>query len=187
MIGLISVFALSSLLPFVSPLYIPGYHESNYEAPLHVAENAKTIDDHYIVVFHPHVDDFSVSQHHCFLQTALVAEPPRTFGNSVQQPFAWHNPLHELFGSVRHLYNNTLKGYSGRFSKGAIDMLRKDPAVAFVEQDQEMHVTAQEKDAPWGLARVSHKETLEFDTFNKYDYDDRGGLGVTGILPFRLY
>ena len=101
---------------------------------------------------------------------------------SDQQPLGWRNPLNDLFGMVKHTYNitNKLKGYSGTFSSAAINVLRKDPNVAYIEPDQEVTIYDQEKNAPWGLARVSHRESLGFSTFNKYDYDARGGQGVTG-------
>jgi cerevisin len=35
-----------------------------------------------------------------------------------------------------------------------------------------------EKNAPWGLARISHRESLSFGTFNKYLYTAEGGEGV---------
>lgn len=35
-----------------------------------------------------------------------------------------------------------------------------------------------EKSAPWGLARISHRESLGFSTFNKYLYSTDGGEGV---------
>ena len=35
-----------------------------------------------------------------------------------------------------------------------------------------------EKNAPWGLARVSHRDSLSFSTFNKYLYSADGGEGV---------
>ena len=85
---------------------------------------------------------------------------------------------------IKHTYSigNKLKGYSGSFSASAIDLLRKDPRVAYIEQDQEVNIFETEKNAPWGLARLSHRESLGFSTFNKYDYDSRGGEGVTGII-----
>jgi hypothetical protein len=194
MVKVISVVALTAILPYVSALFIPptskGGYESDYEAPIHTSSNAKTIDGQYIVVFHPHTDDGAIAQHHTFLQTTLLAQPPIARSGSSQQPFGWHNPLNDLFGMIKHTYNitNKLKGYSGRFSDGAIDLLRRDPNVAYIERDQEMHIYEQEKNAPWGLARLSHKESLGFSTFNKYDYDARGGLGVTGkfIISTRL-
>lgn len=35
-----------------------------------------------------------------------------------------------------------------------------------------------EKDAPWGLARISHRESLNFGSFSKYLYAAEGGEGV---------
>lgn len=35
-----------------------------------------------------------------------------------------------------------------------------------------------EKNAPWGLARISHRDSLNFGTFNKYLYAADGGEGV---------
>lgn len=35
-----------------------------------------------------------------------------------------------------------------------------------------------EKSAPWGLARLSHRDSLSFSTFNKYLYSTDGGEGV---------
>ena len=193
MVKVISVVALTAILPYVSALFIPdstyrGRHESGYEAPIHTSSNAKTIENQYIVVFHPHADDSTIAQHHTFLQTTLLAQPPVDRSGSSQQPLGWHNPLNDLFGMIKHTYNitNKLKGYSGTFSEGAIDLLRKDPMVAYIEPDQEVHIYAQERNAPWGLARLSHKESLGFSTFNKYDYDARGGLGVTGNIPWSI-
>lgn len=36
--------------------------------------------------------------------------------------------------------------------------------------------------APWGLARVSHRDTLSFGTFNKYLYADEAGEGVDAYV-----
>lgn len=35
-----------------------------------------------------------------------------------------------------------------------------------------------ENNAPWGLARISHRDSLSFGTFNKYLYSEDGGEGV---------
>lgn len=39
-----------------------------------------------------------------------------------------------------------------------------------------------EKNAPWGLARVSHRKQLSFGTFNKYLFADDGGEGVDAYV-----
>ncbi|KAI7563071.1 Alkaline protease, partial [Hortaea werneckii] len=40
------------------------------------------------------------------------------------------------------------------------------------------HDPETEKNAPWGLARISHRDALSFGTFNKYLYSEDGGEGV---------
>ena len=45
------------------------------------------------------------------------------------------------------------------------------------EEDPEI-----EKDAPWGLARISHRKSLSFGTFNKYLYSEDGGEGVDAYV-----
>ena len=52
--------------------------------------------------------------------------------------------------------------------------------VAFIERDSEVHTMGAEteKNAPWGLARISHRDSLSFGTFNKYLYSEDGGEGV---------
>lgn len=44
------------------------------------------------------------------------------------------------------------------------------------EEDECEHDT--EKNCPWGLARISHRHSLSFGTFNKYLYSGHGGEGV---------
>ena len=39
-----------------------------------------------------------------------------------------------------------------------------------------------EKSAPWGLARISHRDSLSFGTFNKYLYSADGGEGVDAYV-----
>ena len=53
--------------------------------------------------------------------------------------------------------------------------------VAYIERDSEVHTMDSaelEKNAPWGLARISHRDSLSFGTFNKYLYSADGGEGV---------
>lgn len=42
--------------------------------------------------------------------------------------------------------------------------------------------TETEKNAPWGLARISHRDGLNFGTFNKYLYTHDGGEGVDAYV-----
>jgi cerevisin len=60
--------------------------------------------------------------------------------------------------------------------------------VEYIERDSVVHTLIQEsktnedceieKGAPWGLARISHRNTLTLNTYNKYLYAADGGEGV---------
>lgn len=60
--------------------------------------------------------------------------------------------------------------------------------VEYVERDSEVHTMKKdtspsvEKNAPWGLARISHRDALNFGSFNKYLYSDDGGEGVDAYI-----
>lgn len=45
-----------------------------------------------------------------------------------------------------------------------------------------MEQPAVEKNAPWGLARISHRDSLSFGTFNKYLYAEDAGEGVDAYV-----
>ena len=41
-----------------------------------------------------------------------------------------------------------------------------------------MYASELQRNAPWGLSRISHRGELTLRTFNKYGYDENGGQGV---------
>lgn len=58
-----------------------------------------------------------------------------------------------------------------------------DYQVEYVERDSVVHTLGDEtgeleKNAPWGLARISHRDSLTFSDFNKYLYAADAGEGV---------
>ncbi|KAI9296959.1 hypothetical protein K502DRAFT_337086 [Neoconidiobolus thromboides FSU 785] len=79
-------------------------------------------------------------------------------------------------------YHNELNGYSGKFDKELVDLIRRSPEVDYVEQDSIVRTNKLERGAPWGLARISHVDHLSFGTFNKYIYDERAGANVTAYV-----
>jgi cerevisin len=100
-------------------------------------------------------------------------------------------PLHRL---SRSRYAHTP---AGKFSEDALNEIRRSPDVAYVEMDQIVHTTDDihgvddafmgsdletQKGAPWGLARISHRNRLTFGTFNKYEFNKNGGEGVTAYV-----
>ncbi|KAI5295364.1 serine protease [Ascosphaera atra] len=48
----------------------------------------------------------------------------------------------------------------------------------FDDGNAPVEATSLERNAPWGLARISHRDALTFGTFNKYLYATDGGEGV---------
>ena len=56
--------------------------------------------------------------------------------------------------------------------------------MAFVEKDSLVHANEFdiEKGAPWGLARVSHRQPLSLSSFDQYLYDSEAGAGVTAYV-----
>ncbi|RKP09667.1 peptidase S8/S53 domain-containing protein, partial [Thamnocephalis sphaerospora] len=138
-------------------------------APLLAAEDADLVDDHYIVVLKKDLSSEQLEAHHNLLAAFL----------------AQHGGLSDEGGQneLRHVYEmEGMRGYAGKFSSEVVDRVREAPEVDFVERDSVVYATALQKNAPWGLARISHREALTFRTFNKYPYDARAGSDVTAYI-----
>ncbi|KAG7449973.1 uncharacterized protein BT62DRAFT_944586 [Guyanagaster necrorhizus] len=96
------------------------------------------------------------------------------------------DPLVSQFSGIQQVYDGHIKGYAGKFSQNVIEQLRTAPEVEFIEKDQivrtmeieTVDVSAVQRGAPWGLARISHRPKLTFGTFTRYEYDADGGDGV---------
>ena len=104
----------------------------------------------HIVVFHDNVDSDAVARDH-----------GRRYG-----------------AEVKGVYHHALKGYVATFKgTGAADVAR-DPRVAFVELDREVHAEATQSSAPWGLDRID-QPTLQLNGTFLYNAD---GTGVTAYI-----
>lgn len=96
----------------------------------------------------------------------------------------------DIFAGLKHTYNigGSFLGYSGHFDESIIEQVRKHPDVEYIERDSIVRASIQESTtneegetqngAPWGLARISHRKSLSFGTFNKYLYASGAGKGV---------
>ncbi|ODV79117.1 vacuolar protease B [Suhomyces tanzawaensis NRRL Y-17324] len=137
----------------------------------------------YIVVLKENIDADAVAFHQ-----EWVAEE---HANSV----ASIDSSHSFFAATRDFkaeggivdtfkIENLFSGYSGFFLESTIDLIRKHPYVKYVEQDSLVHATEFDiqKGAPWGLARVSHRQPLSLNSFNQYLHDTEGGKGVTAYV-----
>ncbi|KAL1924014.1 uncharacterized protein VTP21DRAFT_7049 [Calcarisporiella thermophila] len=85
---------------------------------------------------------------------------------------------------IKHIYSieNNFKGYAGKFDKEALEKIRSDPLVKYVEHDAQVTTQDVQSGAPWGLARISHREPLTGGTNDKYIHDPSGGTGITAYV-----
>ncbi|KAL7413532.1 peptidase S8/S53 domain-containing protein [Mrakia frigida] len=145
--------------------------EGGLKAPLHslaVDSGVEAVEDGYIVVLKPTADLALLTSHLALVQSSHEADP-----------FAAALAQEDAFSGTKNVYVSPhLVGYAGTFSPELVDLIRQDPMVDFVERDSIVKTQETEIGAPWGLARVSHRETLRLSTFTKYEYDSVAGEGV---------
>ncbi|KZT41870.1 subtilisin-like serine protease [Sistotremastrum suecicum HHB10207 ss-3] len=157
---LASPLATSSNVPHNSPPFIL--------APVITpqTEHHNLINDSYIVMLKPGVLQGEMLAHLDFMRNA--------------------NDEHPLIGDdagLQRVYNGIgIQGYAGTFSEATVEKLRTRYEVDYIEKDQIVRTMDVQKGAPWGLARVSHRKKLGFGTFTRYEYDPRGGEGVTAYV-----
>ena len=151
-----------------SPVIIDTVHKD--AAPIHSSSNAKTIANSYMIVFKKHVNDATASAHHSWVQDVHLQT--QTYRTELKKR-STTSFQEEIFEGLKHTYSIPgLMGYSGHFDEDVIEKIRRHPDVEYIELDSEVHTMKDEtpeveKNSPWGLARVSHRNALSFSTFNK--------------------
>ncbi|RYO88786.1 hypothetical protein DL763_005866 [Monosporascus cannonballus] len=85
------------------------------------------------------------------------------------------------------VFNMTgFRGFAGTFDADALEALRNHPEVEYIEQDAEVKALAYvtQDNAPWGLARVSHRNRGS----TSYVYDSSTGAGTcTYVIDTGIY
>ncbi len=71
----------------------------------------------------------------------------------------------------RHVYGAALNGFSAKLTSGQLEAIRRHPAVAYVEQDQEVSLSTTQTGATWGLDRIDQRNRPLSGT---YEYTPTG-------------
>lgn len=148
--------------------------------------NEKVIPFSFIVILKDDVSDEAFDFHKLWVADAqsqsfaqLDASSKEQFEQSVEAL-----KFHTKSGGINHVFNAPgLKGYSGVFTAEVVDLLRHSKDIALIELDSAVHTVGEtQNNAPWGLSRISHRETLGLSNYNKYLYDADAGEGVTAYV-----
>lgn len=126
-------------------------------APIYRSASIDNLIPHkYIVVFDEDISSSEIATHKLWLET--------------------------LEGEFNHFNLGDMLGYIGYLNPELVSSLQKMKGIKFIEQDSVMHTNEFDiqKEAPWGLARVSHR----FNSAPVADYlhDNEGGKGVTAYV-----
>ena len=101
------------------------------------------------------------------------------FKNTVNDVSAEASAMERSHGAqIRHVYAHAIKGFAATLSDAAVQALRNNPNVDFIEQDQTVSLneapSAQaENRATWGLDRVD-QVTRPLDSVYQYNYQAAG-------------
>ncbi|PKI85862.1 Sub8p [Malassezia vespertilionis] len=200
-VAVASLAALGACAPFSPTDFEPGAVRvsSSRMAPLVHSETAP-IEHNYMIVMKPGVSAGSFLVHRDRIGEAQVMT------NAIRT--REYNTAD--FSGIKHVFDDAvIQGYAGTFSADVLAYIRDQPEVAYVEQDSQVQITmvpqsdkhvrdqpvsaqrfpwenpfehVTENGAPWGLARLSHRQPLGLGTFNKYVYESLGGEGVTAYV-----
>lgn len=126
-------------------------------APLHLANPSVKITDKYIVVYHKNVTVEELEDD--LLRISSLAAV-----------------------STDRVYTKTLRGYAASLTARQLAVVRANPKVAHVEEDQVMSLSqcSTETNAGWGLVRVSQRAKIGSET--SYKFPSHQGEGVTAYI-----
>jgi subtilisin family serine protease len=166
---LLAVVALSLLLMAVTPVLAA---DDGPVAPLLHADSPSALPGRYIVVLQPGVDPAAVD-------AAIAEAADKALRQAGQDAAAAGVDALRLAGmDIHYRYSAALNGFSATLPPAAVEALRRNPHVWFVEADQVVSIDASQSPATWGLDRIDQR-ALPLN--NTYTYNTTGA-GVTAYI-----
>ncbi len=150
-LGVLTATALASAALVAAP---PAVAERGRPAPAPVlgAERADAIDGRYVVV--------------------MKDRASRSARSEARRQAVGHG------GRVTFDYTSALRGFAAALPDRAVEALRRNPNVAFIEADSRVSVDATQSPATWGLDRIDQRNR-PLDNSYTYNYT---GSGVTAYI-----
>jgi aqualysin 1 len=148
----VALAAAGAAFAAAGPAQAAGPHEPGDAAPVTGTERPTAIPDQYIVVFKA--------------------------GTSAANAKAAKDKAGRKGSRIRHEYGAALNGFAATLSREALDEVRRDANVAYVEADQTVRAVATQSPATWGLDRIDQR-TQPLSNSYTYEYD---GMGVTAYV-----
>ena len=130
-------------------------------APVTKEHSPKAIPGQYIVVFKTEASRFNVQA-----------------GTTSQQLLAAQEIVRKFDGTIRFTYTAALVGFSAKLPPAALEALRAQPGVAYIEADQKMTFDTIQVNPPTGLDRIDRR-LLPLN--NSYTYSETG-TGVNAYI-----
>ncbi len=101
-------------------------------------------------------------------------------------------------GELTYTYEHAIKGFAGSFPAVALEGIRRNPNVDYIELDGEVTISATQNNATWGLDRIDQRDlplsgtytynadgtgvnAYIIDTGIRLSHDDFGGRAFTGF------
>ena len=87
--------------------------------------------------------------------------------------------LQSIGAQADYVYGAALKGFAATMTPEAVERLRQDPRVKYIQEDGVVHTTTTQSPATWGLDRVDQRN---LPLSNSYTYNNTGsGVHFYGI------